>query len=186
MRLRGLPYRVRVVHRRGGYYPFTQPSFRGSYLVASRVPNANTKGFLKTVAFNNAIPLRTRSRLPLSLYEDRRLWHPSGANAWPRSKTQTYPYYIDKQPIPNGPDPGPFFPSRPMRVPKPGHLFRPMLPVRNYNAIPMATWSRPLDMIICLKRKIRREMIHVARHIMGSKFRPRARKMTQFSYVRCS
>jgi hypothetical protein len=189
---------------RGGYKPFTSPPWSGGYPFRPRDASAIANVFSKSLAFKYAgTTLRAGTiSTPLRYFEDRRLYHPEGVNAWPKSKTEKYPRYIDKQkmfePLPIFPD-DPFFPVR--KKPKPAsiepHPRDPLYPLwrlkhrgnalpMRINSIPMATWERPLDMVICLKRKIRREMIHVVRRALGSKFKPRSRHMTQFSYVRCS
>lgn len=181
------------VHRGRGYHPFTQPPYTGGYPLGSRGFNLAANSSFPYMAVRHLNPLLRTPTHYLSVYEDRRLWHPLGANAFPKSLTQAYPFYIDKQAIlPNDPDPGPFFPPlRPRRSPSP---FAPPLIInpnprtktKSYYDLPLATWSRPFDMIICLKRKMRREVIHATRAILGSRFQPSARHMTQWSKVRCS
>lgn len=178
---------VRGGGRRGaGYKPFTQPPYSGRYPIGPRGLSTTANAPFRGVANANAL-YALRARSPLYLYEDRRLWHPEGAWAVPRSKTQTYPRMYDPLPIaPIEPDP---FRKRkrepsPFRFPYHEIYRRPKPP--SYYDLPVVSWSRPLDMVICLKRKMRREVIHAVRAVLGPKFRPRAPRMTQWSFVRCS
>lgn len=146
---------------------------------------------------NNSVAAKSlyypgRPKSTLYLYEDRRLWHPLGKNAFPKSKKQAYPRVVDYTPLPISPIETDPFPSKRPRLPyrgvlpiPKGHDYFPGTNPGNYldmRASPVS-WENPYDMIICLKRKIRREMMH-ALGIAGS-HKIRYPKYTQFSFVRC-
>lgn len=187
---------VRVARR--GYLPFTEPPYPGRYPLG----RARQRGALATsndlVAANLHNVSARRPKSTLYLYEDRRLWHPLGANAFPKSKRQAHPRVVDLTPLriaPTDPtDPDPFFPfpkrrrlpyRGPLKIPR-GHDFFPgeSLDKRlNITRSSPVSWEHPYDMIICLKRKIRREVLH-ALGVPGS-HKLRKPLYTQFSFVRC-
>lgn len=185
--------------RAARYLPFSEPPFRGNYpLRATRGLSGTTNGLsLGHLPIKNLSPLRSPT-LPLYLYEDRRLWHPEGANAYPKSIKQAYPRTIDKTPLNIWPE-DPYTPYHPMRDP----FYKPqrppsILPFRkgtdyvsprdknlNITRATPVSWENPYDMIICLKRKIRRELMHALGY-SGKQIRKfRKPKYTQFSFVRC-
>lgn len=92
-----------------------------------------------------------------------------------------------------GPEPEPFFPPRKPKVPYRGPLKEPRghdffpgdsLDRRlNITRLSPLSWENPYDMLICLKRKMRREVMH-ALGIAGS-HKIRKPRYTQFSFVRC-
>lgn len=174
------------VYRGGGYLPFTQPPYRGGYpFTASRGFNLTPNGLLSLALTARTIsPLRRP--LPstqLSQYEDRRLWHPDGVYAWPKSKVEKYPRItLGSEYIP-----GPYEPYWAPRYPDPRRSINwPDMARKSIRLAPATnqwSWEDPYKMIICLKRKMRREIMH-ALHLAG-KTGFKKPKYTQFSYVRC-
>lgn len=186
---------------RQGYLPFSQPRYRGSMpfspprghlvwagseirpfvnglvgLGISRRP----RGISGTT---NAVPtgksLRVaRPVLPLHMYEDRRLWHPEGAAAYPVSMVSKTPRIMDQSEI----DPDVW-----RRIHKPLRSIPWTKMARESMHLAPATtvwgWDNPSKMIICLKRKIRREIMHAFG--MSGKTGFKKPRFTQFSYVRC-
>lgn len=185
------------------YNPFSEPPYRGGYPF-SRTPrgtSATTNDYYLASQANQNYSLRASRNQPLYLYEDRRQWHPLGANAFPKSKRQAYPLLTDKTPLriwphdpytPYHPDLDPFrrnpirTPYRgPLKTPR-GHDYYKALDQKNLNITRSSplSWENPYDMIICLKRKIRREMMH-ALGLAGKAGQFRKPVYTQFSFVRC-
>lgn len=164
--------------------------------------NANYYNYLSlTTNKNSLLRRRPASKNTNSIYEDRRQWHPDGVYAYPKSKTQSYPTLVDYS-WPSWPQ-DPFDPYHPLRDP-----FGPKIDVPYRYKGPLKTpkghdyfvgdnpnnslgftrkaplgWENPWDMLICLKRKMRREIMH-ALGIAGKKNFKKPR-YTQFSYVRC-
>lgn len=177
--------RGRGVYRGAGYTPFSQPPFRGHYPIAPRGFSLTTNG-LKSQAVSAGKIALLRARQPrstLSLYEDRRLWHPQGALAWPKSKVEKYPRIMDQSNY----QPGPYEPSWPPRYPNPKQPipWKQMAKksILNAPATTQWSWEHPYKMVICLKRKMRREVMNALGFAGKSGFKkPR---YSQFSYVRC-
>lgn len=171
------------------YLPFSEPRYKGRYpLGAPRGDNSSTNTYKKLYGTSTDTVLRRAA--PLSLYEDRRRWHPLGASAWPRSLTSSNPRVMEYSPF-TDPEWKRFYPySKPgvpkkILIPNPrGHDYfaasdKPYPKVARYNF----GWEDPWKMIICLKRKIRREVM-MAMGYKGGSFKPP--KYSQFSFVRCS
>lgn len=173
--------------RRGSspYRPFTQPPYRGRYPFksASRVYPYNTNVLLPYVvstSTKSALRRAPASQSTLSLYEDRRLWHPLGKNAFPKSITESYPSITSYSPPVVIPPPD----WRRVTVPRP--IPWKKMADESMHLAPATTtlnWENPWKMIICLKRKMRRELMHAMG--MAGKKNFKKPKYTQFSYVRC-
>lgn len=176
----------------GRYYrPFTQPRYSGPYplgsarRVISSNPNTLPQSFplVKNVLFS---PSR------LSFYEDRRRWHPEGAFASARSMVESYPQLREK-PLRQRPfDPDPYDPRTgeiyrdvpskkfPFSTPIP---WRPSVLERASLDPWKMAFSEPWKVIICLKRKMRKEIMHALGYAGQSGFKKP--KFTQYSQVRC-
>lgn len=173
------------VLRGGGYRPFTQPPYRGSYPLGRRVLNGNTNALLYQ-SLATGIKNKFKS-LPVPkstnyLYEDRRLWHPLGPRAFPKSKTQAYPK-IDELPakIKSYQYP-PGSPIRRIGNDDVDTRTGEVLYHRAYDPFKIS-WDNPYKMIICLKRAMRREVMHALGYAGKTGFKKP--KYTQYSTVRC-
>lgn len=190
--------RGRGVRRGGGYRPFTQPPYRGSYPLAPRGFITSTNRLSSDVS-SGIFSSRLRApQLNLSLYEDRRLWHPSGASAWPRSLVEKYPRVTDRstiryksQPlpwrwgVPYDPNTGEIHRLAPSKVDPSGWTYLPDRPgvLEKARALKGYGFENPWKVIICLKRKMRREIMNALGYAGKTGFKkPR---YTQYSYVRC-
>lgn len=171
-----------VTRGRPTYVPYgTAPRYKGGYPFGAPrgVSTTTSNSFLPwTLATKPSYLLRARSS-PLSLYEDRRLWHPLGANAWPRSITSSDPRIVEF------PTPRPDIWRKIGTYPKPGLPWKKMArESQKYAPVTTKlTWEDPYKMIICLKRKARREIMNALG--MAGKTGFKKPKYTQFSYVKC-
>lgn len=159
------------------YLPFTEPRFRGSYPLPKprRVFTLNTNPLSLSVFHPNHLN-RLSLANPLKLYEDRRLWHPEGANALPRSKVQFRTRLLEVPPNFEGDD---------VYNPRTGELIytkSSQLSQKTFSPWKMG-FDNPWKTIICLKRKIRREVL-MALGYQGA-ISTKKPRWTQFSYVRC-
>lgn len=184
-----------ILRRRGfrgvRYNPFSQPPYRGRYpLPPPRGISSTTNIPSSWSPASKLLVLRGRPASTNYLYEDRRLWHPLGVNAFPKSKIQSYPSITDRLYDPYreyGPPrtpageplkliPSKKHPSGWTYLPdRPGVLEKARL--SNYG------FEHPWQTIICLKRKMRREVMNALGYAGKSGFKKP--KYTQFSYVRC-
>lgn len=172
-------------------HSYTRHDYHDSYDLYSRtIPLgsarrgtfATTNPYLSSLLLLNKIGLSS-PKLPLNEYQDRRLWHPLGANRPAVSLTESYPQLTLKPP------------RRKMVVQWP-----PQNPIRrihgddiNINTGEVVrwgaydpfkiSWANPYKMLICLKRKARREVMHASGMAGQSGFKKP--KWTQYSYVRC-
>lgn len=174
------------------YKPFTQPRWRGSFPFAQRVREIShfSNGLPSLSLLSHKSLLYPASRpLKLQLYEDRRLWHPAKQNYAPRSLVESYPVignrtkYID---IGVKPDWRHGFPLDPTGTGEILKFVKSKTHPSGYIYIRDKErnigWENPWKMIICLKRKMRREILAANGNLGGAHKKP---KWTQFSYVRC-
>lgn len=171
------------------YLPFSQPRWRGSF----PFPRPQRDLFRITNSSPSALPLMHpklfgASRPQLFTYEDRRQWHPLGANRPARSLVESYPKMGEKRPLRYVPfDPEPF-------DPRTGEIYKDLptgvtMPWRPgvLDQFRIDPWKygfdNPWKVIICLKRKMRKEVLHALGVAGGTGFKKK--KYNQFSYVRC-
>lgn len=115
---------------------------------------------------NRRLPRSTikiyRRREPLTVYEDRRKWHPEGTRAPARSFSSTR------------------------------HRLRAVLPKRVQGTFSLSSlysppiavgFREPNRVLICVRRQIRREVLHAKRIAGGSGFKKP--KYNEYSRVRC-
>lgn len=168
---------TRIARRSRPYLPFTQPRYKGSYPFVQ--PRRDLLGI--TNRLSPTIPLvSTRlfsaRRVPLSLYEDRRVWHPEGASALPRSMVE-FRTRINERP--------PNFVGDEIYNPRTGELIytkASQMSQKTFSPWKLA-FDNPWKTVICLKRKMRREIMHAFGYAGKSGFKkPR---FTQYSYVKC-
>lgn len=116
----------RTLYRAPRY--LTQSRYTGTFPVGSarRVSLLTPNGSLLALRLlSNPVPLPA-PKSKLSVYEDRRLWHPEGAAARPRSKTEWFPTVVDRSPVEIDPDiwrkistPPPYYPLEKIGSPEP-------------------------------------------------------------------
>lgn len=170
----------RSIPPKRSYLPFTERRYSGSYPLGSAQRNVNTVArFRQSPAQGISLFNRLAPKTTLNLYQDRRYWHPKGANQPARSLTENYPRIIETAPRAK-PKASyiPVWKGDDYVVPHTGEilLFKHMNPFK-------ITWENPSKMIICLRRKLRKEMMH-ALGIAGKKgFKPK--HLTPNSYVKC-
>lgn len=166
---------TRILRRRP-YLPFTEPRWRGTFpfAAARRVTSANTNPSLKFSLSTSG--LSSPARPKLYLYEDRRRWHPEGANALPRSMVQ-FRTRMQERP--------PNFQDNEIYNPRTGELIYTTGSQLNQTSFKpwKIAFDNPWKTIICLKRKMRKEIIHAMG--LGGKAQSRKQRWTQYSYVRC-
>lgn len=181
------------------YYPFSQSSYRGGYPFrkAGRYDNfiSNAAPYSAALGLNQyALPLPSR----LSLYEDRRRWTPYEVKP-PTSLTESYIRMVDRPMKRDWPQ-DPFDPYHPLRDPFTAPVRKSPKPfspewykdpgerpeqwkVSEAMAEGRIAFENPLKMVICLKRKMRREVMH-ALGLSGIKGQ-KSPKFNKFSTVRC-
>lgn len=167
-----------------GFYKTTvtsySPRFPRSYFPARRVTFANTNvlPYFIGATWADKKPL-TLSRLKLNVYEDRRQWHPLGASAPARSLTESYPAMGERLPnkirrrVINDPLPS-WWPQSPFKSPRVLQQAR-LAPIQ-YG------FMNPNKVVICLKRKIRKEIMHALGFAGGPVSGPH---FNAYSRVRC-
>lgn len=169
---------------RKSYHPFSEPPYRGRYPFKG-APRG-------TLATSNAAPLgaslfalhalRARPTSTLSLYEDRRLWHPLGkAQAFPVSKKSKAPRIVDTFSLPDETESDRF-----KRIKVPRTIPWEKMARESIRLAPATnrwTWENPYEMIICLKRKMRREVLNAMGLAGQTGFKKP--KYNQFSHVKC-
>lgn len=170
------------------YNPFSQSRYSGTYPLGSAgrgfhlTPNSFSP-WLLPVSNSLLFPRKSES----NLYQDRRLWHPLGANRPAVSKTEFIPRIIERRPWR---DPGPNYPLvDPRGVPQ--KLVPSKIDPSGWTYIAdkpgvLDKWrlgyEDPWKVIICLKRKMRQEVMHA----LGYAGKPHKKpKFNQYSYVRC-
>lgn len=159
------------------YYPFSQPSYRGTYPLGSarRVSPwiTNTPSILRLLVTKTVL---SSPKSSLNLYEDRRLYHPEGKYRPAVSLVESYPTLTETSPNP--------LRHKPRRIG--GDLVNPTSgEILSFGAFDpfKISWSNPWKMAICLKRKMRREVMHALG--MAGKTGFKKPKFTQYSYVKC-
>lgn len=165
--------------RRPRYLPFTEPRWRGTFPFAQPrrdLPRITNPLSLYPFQPIHSLGLSLAQRPKQNIYEDRRRWHPEGANALPRSMVQ-FKNIISERP--------PNFVGDEIYNPRTGELIYTkgsQLNQTTFKPWKMA-FDNPWKTIICLKRKMRREVIHA----MGFAGKAQSKKprWTQFSFVRC-
>lgn len=184
--------RISITRGRPTYRPYgTLPRYRGKYpFPTPRGIKATTNAFSPASATSKLYALRASSpRSTNYLYEDRRLWTPKGQD-WPRSKTTSNTRVTDRYADPYreyGPPRTPFgepLKLVPSKVDPSGWTYIPDRP----GVLEKAKYSNygfenPWKVIICLKRKMRREVMNALGYAGKTGFQKP--KYTQFSYVRC-
>ena len=165
---------TRIRPRIRPYFPFSEPRFSGQYPWRTRGTTATANSGAYLGPATTPVLLRSAlSRKPLNLYEDRRFYHPEGIFAWPQSLVSKVPR-VDETDF-----------ERWKRISKPKRRLNWAEESRKslVRARIRIGWDNPWKMIICLKRKVRREVMHAMGLAGASRFKkPR---WTQFSYVRC-
>lgn len=169
------------------YYPFSRSRYSGTFPLGSA-----RRGVLYTT---NTSPLNSLlvSKYVLSspksnnqsIYQDRRLWHPEGAYRPAVSKTESYPRLTESRPGPRSRFTSPSSPFTPAR-----RIERDFIDTRTGEILSFGhldpfkvSWENPWKMLICLKRKMRREVMHAFG--MAGKSGFKKPKFTPMSYVRC-
>lgn len=160
----------------------TQSRYTGTFPLGSarRASLLSPNGPLYALRLVSNSPLPAR-KSNLSVYEDRRLWHPQGALAWPRSMTESYPTVLDRS-IPE------IDPNVWKKISTPPKTALPWRKMARESQILAPShrgfgWEDPWKMIICLKRKMRREIMHATG--LAGKTGFKKPTYTQYSYVRC-
>lgn len=185
-----------------GYLPFTQkrysgfipgipPSKTGPFLRGSLGPTrlGPARRFASAKTNANLLPLQLsiqalsahRPRTTLSMYEDRRRFHPAGVSRPLIGLTEARPRVVANDYPVEWPEVTP-------------DIWRKLAPKKSidwkkqaqeslrFSPVPLS-WEDPWRTIICLKRKIRREVMHALG--MAGKTGFKKPKFTQYSYVRC-
>lgn len=180
-----------LLRRRVSYYPFSERSYRGSYPLGSarRAFFGSTNRLSPWLpAIQKSLLFSPKTSLPLYLYEDRRLYHPEGVNRRARSLTESYPQIVERRPWRPV---GPHYPKvDPRGVPQ------KLVPSRTdpsgwtYIADKPSVLEKwrlghedPWKVIICLKRKIRKEVMHAFGYAGGRGYKTPI--FTKESLVRC-
>lgn len=103
--------------------------------------------------FKSAYPLYRLFLPKLQQYEDRRRWHPEGANALPRSMVQ-FKTRLQERP--------PNFQDNEIYNPRTGELIYTTGSQLNQTSFKpwKIAFDNPWKTIICIKRKMRKEIIH--------------------------
>lgn len=180
--------RVGISRGRPTYIPYsTQPRYKGSYPFGSpgRIDliNANAGPYplwWGLALRQNPLPLAKSS---LNLYQDRRLWAPAQK---PVSVVESYPLMAEIQPKAHTDKDWEKYWNRPAykpRVPSGGIDWRP----RVLNQFAIAPWrygfANPSKVIICLKRKIRKEIMHALG--LSGKTGQKRPVFNEYSHIRC-
>lgn len=162
------------------YKPFTERPYRGSYPLGSAQRNVNTVARYRIrpaqgISLYNRLAPKTNL---FTLYENRRTWHPEGAYRPSRSLVQNYPRITETPPTRTQASYIPVWKGDDYVVPHTGEilLFKHMNPFK-------ITWEHPLKMIVCLRRKMRKEMMHALGIAGKTGFKPK--HLTPNSYVKC-
>lgn len=182
-RLKLRPYR----YTGPGYLPFTEKLYTGGYPFP---PPEGRSGFRfglreavvfanRNTLFRNGLnnPLLHDRKTYLKDYEDRRLFHPTGAAPF-RSLRQTYVPMLDLEPI------------DPKRWERIGRIRKIDWKTRSRVDATPRIYPGELGfhsfqrMVICMKRKIRREVLH-ALNIAGKSGQFNPRSQNPYHYVRC-
>lgn len=172
---------------RGGryYHPFTAPRYTGRYpfnkALRGTSVTSNAALYGASLYSLSALQRQPASKSTLSLYEDRRLWHPLGKNAFPVSTLSKSPRIVDTWSLPAETDSDRF---KRIKAPRPIPWEKMARESIKYApATNKWTWENPYEMVICLKRKMRREVINA----LGLAGQPgfKKPKYNQFSHVKC-
>lgn len=175
---------ARGVRVRPRHYPFSTPRYTGRYPFKSalRGTSATSNAHLAAIAVLNSALQRQPTKSTLSLYEDRRLWHPLGkANAFPISGLSKAPRIVDTFSLPDETESDRF---KRIKMPRPipwGKMARES--IKYAPATNKWTWENPYEMVVCLKRKMRREVINALG--LAGKTGFKKPKYNQFSHVKC-
>lgn len=167
------------------YPPFSQPRYRGTYPLGSArrgfFQTTNTPHWPSLLLSKNVL---SSPKSTHSLYQDRRLWHPLGNNRPMVSKTESYPELIDRPSL-SLPRINPKSPYNPIRRIKKDLIDTNTGEIVSFGAYDpfKISWQNPFKMIICLKRQMRREVMHA----LGMAGKPgfKKPKFNQHSLVRC-
>lgn len=83
---------------RAHYHPFSERSYSGPYPTGSgrRVSPLTSANPSQLLLFHTGLSVPNRS--PLSLFEDRRLYHPEGVVRPAISLTESYPHLVERSP----------------------------------------------------------------------------------------
>lgn len=167
------------------YNPFSQPRYSGTYPLGP----ARRGFFLTTNSYPLPSLLLSKNLLSspkskLSLYQDRRLYHPLGDNRPMASKTESYPQ-LTERPSLSHPRISPRSPYNPIRKIERDLINTTTGEIASFGAYDpfKISWENPYKMIICLKRQMRREVMHALG--MAGKSGFKKPKFTQHSFVRC-
>lgn len=185
--LRSILRGARGTRVRPRYYPFSVPRYTGRYPF--------NKGLRATFASSNAAlygaslyslnalqPRPTYPKSTLSLYEDRRLWHPLKPKSnFPVSILSKNPRIVDTFSMPDETESDRF-----RRIKAPRTIPWEKMARESIKYAPATnkwTWENPYEMVVCLKRKMRREVINA----LGLAGQPgfKKPKYNQFSHVKC-
>lgn len=164
------------------YYPFSEPRWRGTIPLGSakrgifHTSNSYSHVFRPYVLSQLSSPSRQSK---LSLYQDRRFWHPLGSNRPMVSKSESYPQMLDLPP-----DMAPRYPPNWERIHRPMERHLRHLKIKEKMKPGHIAWENPEKMIICLERRMRKEVLH-ALGIAGRGGNSRVHNWTQYSRVRC-
>lgn len=173
------------VRPRVTYNPFSESRYRGAFPLGSA-----GRGFYKSTNIPSQLfPLvskivLSRPKSQLSLYEDRRLYHPEGRYRPAISKTEFIPR-TREQPFwrgtPVDPNTGVVKKLVPSKVDPSGWIYIDDRPDVLERA--RLGFVDPWKVIICLKRKMRKEIMHAFGYAGKTGFKKP--HFTQYSYVRC-
>lgn len=172
------------------YKPFTQRPYRGAYPLGSarRGISYTSSSLSPGLLLIQKNPYAASPKSQLSLYEDRRRYHPLGRYRPAVSLAESYPQIVERKPWR---DPGPHYPMvDPRGVPQ--KLVPSKTDPSGWTYIADSPsvlekwkvgWENPWKVAICLKRAMRKEVMHA----LGMAGKPSYKKpvFTQYSKVRC-
>lgn len=179
----------RLLTRRVTYRPFSERPYRGTYPLGSarRGISHTTNYFLSGLPVMQS-RLLSSPKSKFTLYEDRRLYHPAGDSRPYRSITDSYPQVVEKRPWR---DPGPYYPTvDPRGVPQ--RLVPSRTDPSGWTYIAeqpsvLEKWKlsheNPWKVLICLKRKMRKEIMHALGYAGGRGYKKPI--FNNASLVRC-
>lgn len=170
---------LRRAVRRTVYHPFSEPRFAGKYPFARtrreifHFTNSGPNPLIGPLIHKSLLPV---SRRPINLYEDRRQYHPEGVYRPARSLVEARPRVVDI----GGDVDGEIFHPRTGELIYTRKAYNParvMMSVGNFH------FKDPWKVFICLKRKMRKEVMHAFGYAGKTGFKKP--KYTQYSKVRC-
>lgn len=165
------------------YYPFSEPRWRGQFPFGSAKRDifhvSNLSPLYRSLSLSR-LSLPSRQSI-YQLYQDRRTWHPEGAFRPAVSTRHSYPKIVDTPLRIDETDR-----ERWERISQPRRKinWKPAVLAKYKMAPGRLAFEDPNAMVICLERKMRKEVLH-ALGIAGSSHKAKIHNWNAYSHVRC-